>query len=169
MADERDEGRNSGDLFAPLPDESYEPRSPAPDSQPHSERPSLSLGPLGMLGFGPRPDEERVEGLKPKRTNSLVIMASLVIIIAAIKIARPVLVPLTVAIFLATLTAPVVIYLKEKKSSPRGRRTSRTRDDAGPARRHRWSRWRLDQCFHSSSANLSGALSRVVLSDLRAV
>ncbi len=118
MVDERDEGRNSGGLFAPLPDEHYDRRSPPPDSQPHSERPSLSLGPLGMLGFGPRPDDERTEGVKPKRTNSLVIMASLVIIIAAIKIARPVLVPLTVAIFLATLTAPVVIYLKKKRVPP---------------------------------------------------
>jgi predicted PurR-regulated permease PerM len=44
--------------------------------------------------------------------------ASLVIVIAALKVARPVLVPLTVSAFLAVLTAPFVLYLKKHRVPP---------------------------------------------------
>src|SRR5690606_28775849 len=51
-------------------------------------------------------------------SNVLVTAAALVIVIAALKIARPVLVPLTVSAFLAVLTAPLVLYLKKHRVPP---------------------------------------------------
>lgn len=45
----------------------------------------------------------------------LVTAAALVVVVAALKIARPVLVPLVVSAFLATLTAPLVLYLQKRK------------------------------------------------------
>lgn len=85
---------------------------------PLDSRPSVSLGPLGLLGFGPDVVEQDPSVSGPSRPRTLVSLASLVIVIAALKIARPVLVPLTVSVFLATLTAPGVIYLKKKGVSP---------------------------------------------------
>lgn len=119
MADDEDDFKTIRESEAPIPDEPLDRPSPPSDSSPMSERPSLSLGPLAMLGFGPKPDSvDGVPGLIPKKTNSLVVMASLVIVIAAIKTARPVLLPLTVAVFLATLTAPAVLYLKKRRVPP---------------------------------------------------
>lgn len=93
--------------------------SPLPNSDdkaPASSAP-VSLGPLALLGFG----RKRTEGPPlPQRPtgNSLITLAALVIIIAALKVASPVLVPLTVSAFLATLTAPFVLYLQRKRVPP---------------------------------------------------
>jgi predicted PurR-regulated permease PerM len=114
--------KQDGDI-APAPDLSgwKDPRrdSPPPDfddSAPVSSAP-VSLGPLALLGFGPK----RTDGPVPARgepRNVLLTIASLVVIIAALKIASPVLIPLTVSAFLATLTAPLVLYLKRKRIPP---------------------------------------------------
>jgi len=82
------------------------------------ERPSLSLGPLGLIGFGPKPDTQTVEEVAPRRPSALATMASLVIVIAALKVANSILVPLMVSVFLATLLAPLVLYLQKRKIPP---------------------------------------------------
>jgi len=93
---------------SPLPE--FEEEAPASSSP-------VSLGPLALLGFGPkRTDGPRSVVGQPR--NPLLTIASLVVIVAALKIASPVLVPLTVSAFLATLTAPFVFYLKGKRVPP---------------------------------------------------
>lgn len=81
---------------------------------PVESRPSVSLGPLGLLGFGPEQPAPPSAFVAPSR-SPLLTLASLVIVIAALKIARPLLVPLAVSAFLATLTAPGVLYLKRRR------------------------------------------------------
>jgi len=91
-----------------------EPADPDTDSKPR-----VSLGPLSIFGFGAerRQAERRgtpAPGFSPIVTN-LVGAAAIVIVIAALKEAKPVLVPLVVSAFGATLTAPIVFWLKKKK------------------------------------------------------
>lgn len=85
---------------------------------PHESRPSVSLGPLGLLGFGPENPEPQPAHTLGSRQHTLVTLAAVVVVIAALKVARPVLVPLSVAAFLATLTAPAVLYLKHRRVPP---------------------------------------------------
>ncbi len=93
--------------------------NPEDDRQRDSEsRTSVSLGPLALLGFGPSAEASHPHHAKQQSQSGLLSAASLVIVIAALKIASPVLVPLTVSAFLATLTAPFVIYLKKKRVPP---------------------------------------------------
>lgn len=82
------------------------------------EPPRVSLGPLSLLGFGPRPSGARLGESIPIRPSVLVAMAALVIVVAGLKIARPILVPLAVSVFLAILTAPFVLYLKRHRVPP---------------------------------------------------
>lgn len=93
---------------------------PRDDDLPEFEAPEprVSLGPLSMLGFGPKSARSRYPAAPEPSSNVLVTAAALVIVIAALKIARPVLVPLTVSAFLAVLTAPLVLYLKKHRVPP---------------------------------------------------
>lgn len=84
------------------------------DEPPISERPSLTLGPLTMLGLTPQPDE-KTRGKVKDAFGILVQLAAFAIVVAALKTARPFLVPLVAAAFLATLTAPIVFYLRKKR------------------------------------------------------
>ncbi len=94
--------------------------APPPSSAGHAEpdpesRPSVSLGPLALLGFGPKTPPEQQVALARAQTSTLTSAAALVIIIAGLKVARPVLVPFTVSVFFATLAAPAVFYLRRKR------------------------------------------------------
>lgn len=107
------------DLFeSALPPNS---EAPPPFDRPSSSergaenRPSVSLGPLSMLGFGPKLSVEQRADLASARRSTLISTAALVVIIAGLKIARPVLVPFTVSVFFATLAAPAVFYLRRRK------------------------------------------------------
>lgn len=82
------------------------------------DEPRVSLGPLALLGFGPKSSRRRYEAQNPPASSALLTTASLVIVIAALKVARPVLVPLMVSAFLAVLTAPMVLYLKKHRVPP---------------------------------------------------
>lgn len=86
----------------------------APDSE-FDSRPRVSLGPLSLLGFGPdRRQVDRRAAPSPLLTN-FVGAAALIIVIAALREAKPVLLPLVVSAFGATLTAPIVFWLTKKK------------------------------------------------------
>jgi predicted PurR-regulated permease PerM len=93
---------------SPLPE--YEEEAPASSSP-------VSLGPLALLGFGPKKTDGPTQTTSQFR-NPLLTAASLIIIVAALKAASPVLIPLTVSAFLATLIAPFVFYLRERKVPP---------------------------------------------------
>lgn len=82
------------------------------------DEPRVSLGPLALLGFGPKSSKRNWEARKEPEGNALLTTASLIIVIAALKIARPILVPLMVSAFLAVLTAPMVLYLKKHRVPP---------------------------------------------------
>jgi hypothetical protein len=90
------------------PPDSRRPSSilPGPEGEYDDDAPRVSLGPLGLLGFGPRPPADMSREGAQGGPSALMTAASLVIVIAALKVARPVLVPLTVSAFLAVLTAP---------------------------------------------------------------
>ena len=78
-------------------------------------RPSVSLGPLALLGFGPEAPAEQKDVAARSRRSTLVSAAALVVIVAGLKVARPVLVPFTVSVFFATLAAPAVFYLRRRR------------------------------------------------------
>lgn len=82
-----------------------------------NDEPRVSLGPLALLGFGPK-SSRRSDAQNQPISNPLLTTASLVVVIAALKVARPVLVPLMVSAFLAVLTAPMVLYLQKRKVPP---------------------------------------------------
>lgn len=92
-------------------------RATPPPSEEYDE-PRISLGPLALLGFGPKSTRGRYEAKSQPTGNPLLTTASLVIVIAALKVAQPVLLPLVVSAFLAVLTAPVVLYLKNHRVPP---------------------------------------------------
>ncbi|MCH2108180.1 MAG: AI-2E family transporter [Polyangiaceae bacterium] len=81
-------------------------------------RPSRDLGPLSALGLAPKVNDEQTQSARQRRGTALLTLASLVVILAALKIARPFVVPLVVSAFLATLTAPLVFYLTQRKVPP---------------------------------------------------
>ncbi len=101
-------------MFEPKPEEDAESTSPDADE----DEPRVSLGPLALLGFGPKSSRRSWEARHAPAGNALLTTASLVIVIAALKVARPVLLPLTVSAFLAVLTAPLVLYLKKHRVPP---------------------------------------------------
>jgi AI-2 transport protein TqsA len=87
-----------------------DPRESELDSKPR-----VSLGPLSIFGFGAdRRQLDRRSGPSPLVTN-FVGVAALIIVIAALREAKPVLLPLVVSAFGATLTAPIVFWLRKKK------------------------------------------------------
>src|SRR5688572_13846808 len=92
----------------------------APDAD-YDSKPRVSLGPLSIFGFGQ--DRRQTERRSSPTTHSpiltnLVGAAAIVVVIAALKEAKPVLVPLVVSAFGATLTAPIVFWLRKKKVPP---------------------------------------------------
>lgn len=89
-----------------------------PPSGEEPDEPRISLGPLALLGFGPKSSRGRHEAKGTPAGSALLTTASLVIVIAALKVARPVLLPLMVSAFLAVLTAPMVLYLKNRRVPP---------------------------------------------------
>lgn len=97
-----------------LPPPSRPTPPPGVAAENPESRPSVSLGPLGLIGFGPKPDSEAGRSVTSSPGGVLVTAAALVVLVAALKIARPVLVPLVVSAFLATLTAPLVLYLQKR-------------------------------------------------------
>lgn len=99
---------------------SLRPSIPPPEGDyfDEGEEPRVSLGPLGLLGFGPPPSVDPRRDRGGFGPNALLTAASLVVVIAALKVARPVLLPLTVSAFLAVLTAPFVLYLKRHRVPP---------------------------------------------------
>jgi AI-2 transport protein TqsA len=111
----------------PLPDDLVEnawpPHSeapPPPSQRPRQEqesgnRPSVSLGPLSLLGFGPKITDDAVGRASPTQPGFLISAAALVVLIYGLKVGRPVLVPFTVSVFFATLAAPVVFYLRKRR------------------------------------------------------
>ncbi len=106
------------DLFdsALPPGDEAPPPSGHERAEPELEsRPSVSLGPLALLGFGPESSAHERAQLGNHRKSVLTSVAALVIIIAGLKVARPVLVPFTVSVFFATLAAPLVFYLRRKR------------------------------------------------------
>lgn len=100
---------------APPPSSLGRASSPERPERDPENRPSVSLGPLSMLGFGPKLSVEQKAGLASTRRSTLSSAAALVIVIAGLKVARPVLVPFTVSVFIATLAAPAVFYLTRRK------------------------------------------------------
>jgi len=109
------------DPEAPTVDRLTEPTShpswvPGEAREDVDSRPRVSLGPLSLLGFGAdrRAADRRAPAHSPIVTN-LVGTAAIVIVIGALKELRPVLVPLVVSAFCATLTAPIVFWLRRKK------------------------------------------------------
>jgi len=95
---------------APPPSASYRP----PDVEPEN-RPSVSLGPLSLLGFGPKLVSKAQSVGAVQQMSPLLASAALVVIVAGLKVARPVLVPFTVSVFFATLAAPAVLYLTRRR------------------------------------------------------
>lgn len=89
-----------------------------PSSDGEYEEPRISLGPLALLGFGPKSARGRAEPQNQRAGNALWTAASLVIVVAGLKVARPVLLPLVVSAFLAVLTAPMVQYLQKRRVPP---------------------------------------------------
>ena len=85
-----------------------------PEDEVGGESQPPSLGPLSILGFGPQPSPSAAPAL-PRGFAQLLGAAAAVIIIAGLREAREVLVPLVVSTFVATLTAPVVLFLRAKK------------------------------------------------------
>src|SRR5690606_22489600 len=107
------------DPEAPAVDRHTVPAAPswAPGEGPDSDvdsRPRVSLGPLSLLGFGDRRQVDRRGGPSPLLMN-FVGAAALIIVIAALREAKPVLLPLVVSAFGATLTAPIVFWLTKRK------------------------------------------------------
>lgn len=68
--------------------------------------------------FSPLPLKASTKGTKAASGRALSTAASLVIVLAGLKAAEELLVPLVFAVFLAVLTAPAVIWLEQKKSPP---------------------------------------------------
>ncbi len=87
---------------------------PSEQGSGSESQPPVSLGPLALLGFGPQP-KKSARGLLPQTWAHLIGTAAVVIIVAALKEARAILVPLVVSIFVATLTAPIFFYLGRRK------------------------------------------------------
>lgn len=132
---EEDPGAHGGDAddtfgvsyrAAPLPRDLYEnalpPNSEAPppstsfrQERDPENRPSVSLGPLSLLGFGPKVITASQGAQAIPQLSPLAATAALVIIIAGLKVARPVLVPFMVSVFLATLATPAVFYLTRRR------------------------------------------------------
>lgn len=94
-----------------------EERKSGPPEEEFDE-PRISLGPLSLLGFGPKSSRRRFDEPPPVVGNALLTTAALVIVVAALKVAQPVLLPLMVSAFLAVLTAPLVLYLKKHRVPP---------------------------------------------------
>ncbi len=125
-AGDSDETRGPSYRVAPPPPDLFEsalpPHSEAPppsapyrpDAEPEN-RPSVSLGPLSLLGFGPKVVSKAQALGAPQQMSPLLASAALVVIVAGLKVARPVLVPFTVSVFFATLAAPAVLYLTRRK------------------------------------------------------
>lgn len=105
----------AGDADVPAPSERSALWQHPDEGEEHTESQSpVSLGPLGLLGFGPKPGERRRPIVSPAWAH-LIAAAAVVILIAALKEAREVLVPMVVSAFVATLTAPVVLSLRKRK------------------------------------------------------
>ncbi len=99
-------------------EESSDEREGSSTGEGEDDEPRVSLGPLALLGFGPKSSRRAWETRSQPVGNPLLTTASLIIVIAALKIARPILVPLMVSAFLAVLTAPLVLYLKKHRVPP---------------------------------------------------
>jgi AI-2 transport protein TqsA len=97
-------------------EKSSDERMSRPPEEEYDE-PRISLGPLSLLGFGPKSNRRRFDD-RPAQGNALHTTAALVIVIAALKVAQPVLLPLIVSAFLAVLIAPLVLYLKKRRVPP---------------------------------------------------
>lgn len=87
------------------------PSIPPPSIPP----PSSAPGPTSSLF--PAPDARRFRVLS-KPQEYLITTAALVIVVAALRVARPLLLPLVASGFLAALTAPVVLGLKRRRIPP---------------------------------------------------
>lgn len=89
------------------------PVSPAPSTPSFPPPPPLPSG--ALLSTAPESRRPRLVG---KTQEYLLTAAGLVIVIAALRVARPVLLPLVASGFLAALTAPAVLSLKARRVPP---------------------------------------------------